>query len=210
VDLRAVDELRALAERDRELEKSASSLRSLDDAVANIRRRAEDIAAFFARHAERDERLRQMEARELAAVERRRVELKQARAELELARSDEERKLTESRLGRARDHIEIAQRALEEARGARRAFEEEAERLMRELPELEGRARAMGATETDLVDWASRKHAELFVALGQLDTQRERVIREANELATALLGEPTFGSTAAQALARVESYGAIG
>ena len=34
--------------------------------------------------------------------------------------------------------------------------------------------------------------------------QRERVIREANELATMLLGEPAYGATVAQALARVE------
>ena len=64
----------------------------------------------------------------------------------------------------------------------------------------------ISATDDDLIEWASSKHAELFVALGQLDTQRERVIREANELATALLGEPTFGSTPAQVLERVERY----
>jgi hypothetical protein len=102
--------------------------------------------------------------------------------------------------------VELAERALEQARAERRAFDVEAERLTRELPELESRARAMGATDDDTVEWASRKHAELFVALGQLDTQRERVIREANELATAVLGEPTFGSTPAQVLERVERY----
>jgi hypothetical protein len=55
-----------------------------------------------------------------------------------------------------------------------------------------------------LVEWASHAHAELFVAAGQIDVQRERVIREANELATMLLGEPAYGATVAQALARVE------
>ena len=54
-----------------------------------------------------------------------------------------------------------------------------------------------------LVEWASHAHAELFVAAGQLDAQRERVIREANELATALLGEPTYGSTLEQLAQRV-------
>ena len=54
-----------------------------------------------------------------------------------------------------------------------------------------------------LVEWASHAHAELFVASGQLDVERERVIREANELATMLLGEQTFGSTVERALARV-------
>jgi hypothetical protein len=55
----------------------------------------------------------------------------------------------------------------------------------------------------DLVEWSSHAHAELFVAAGQLDAQRERVIREANELATMLLGEPTYGSTVGQLAERV-------
>jgi hypothetical protein len=44
------------------------------------------------------------------------------------------------------------------------------------------------------------------VATRQLDAQRERIIREANELGTMLLGEPTYGSTAAQVFARVEAH----
>jgi hypothetical protein len=57
-----------------------------------------------------------------------------------------------------------------------------------------------------LIDWASRAHAELFVAAGQIDVQRERIIREANELASMLLGEPTYLTTVAQALTRVENH----
>ena len=203
MDSRAVDDLRALAARDSELEEGASRLRSLDGMVAEIREQAERIDAFFTAHAEQDERLRQLEAHETAALEGRRAELDEARAELGRARSDEERTLAEKQLARAADHVELAERALEQARGERRAFDETAERLTLELPRLEERARAMGATGTDLVEWSSQKHAELFVALGQVDTQRERVIREANELATSLLGEPTFGATAAQALEHV-------
>ena len=58
---------------------------------------------------------------------------------------------------------------------------------------------------SELVDWAARAQASLFVAVGQIDTQRDRVIREANELATMLLGEPTYGATPEQARARVEA-----
>jgi DNA repair exonuclease SbcCD ATPase subunit len=203
LDSRAVDELRALVARDGELEEGASSLRSLDAAVAEIRERAEAIAAFFTGHAEQDERLRELEAHDVAALEGRRTELDEASSELESARSDEDRMLAEKRHARATDHVELAERALEQARADRRAFDEVAARLTRELPDLEERARAMGATSDDLIEWALGKHAELFVALGQLGTQRERLIREANELATSLLGEPTFGATAAQALERV-------
>jgi hypothetical protein len=38
-----------------------------------------------------------------------------------------------------------------------------------------------------------------------VDMQRERLIREANELASMLTGEATYGSTAAQALHAAES-----
>jgi hypothetical protein len=68
-----------------------------------------------------------------------------------------------------------------------------------EVPAPEGGPRA-------LVEWASRAHAELFVGARQIDAQRERVIREANELASMVLGEPTYGSSVSQALSRVESF----
>ena len=204
MDQRAIEELRALAARDRELEQGTSSLRSLDASVAEIRARAEAIAEFFAAHAAEDERLRRMETYEIEALERRRSEVSDATTEFEAAILEEERALAEKRLARATDHVGLAERALEHARADRREFDEQAARLTRELPELERRARTMFEADGDLVEWASRKHAELFVALGQLNGQRDRVIREASELATALLGEPTFGSTPAQALERVE------
>jgi chromosome segregation ATPase len=205
MDERAIGELRALAARDRELEEGASRLRSLDAAIAEIRDRAEVVAAFFAERAQRDDHLRKYEASEVVALERRRSELDEARTELERARSSEERVRAAKRLARATDHVDLAERGLAEARGERRSFDESAEQLARELLELEERARAMGAPNRDIVEWASSKHAELFVALGQLDTQRERVIREANELATALLGEPTFGSTLPRLLDRLDA-----
>ena len=77
--------------------------------------------------------------------------------------------------------------------------------LPHELERLEARAGRAGAGARGLVEWAAQEHADVFVELGQVSLRRERVIREANELATMLLGEPTFGSTAAQVRARVEA-----
>ena len=199
--------LRELDQRDRQLAAEADRQRLLDAAVAEIRGRAEKIAEFFGAHASENDRLRAIEAREQATLDQRRAELADATAAAEEARSDEDRVLAEKRLARAVDHVALAERALDDARSARRALDEEAQRLTHELPELEERARAMGgAANEDLIQWSSRKHAELFIALGLLDQQRDRVIREANELATAILGEPTFGSTPAQALEQVERY----
>ena len=92
------------------------------------------------------------------------------------------------------------------------AFDElgrDTEALPRELVELKARARAVPDVPPlgdSLVEWASHAHAELFVAAGQVDVRRERVIREANELASMLLGESVYGATVEQALARVEAY----
>jgi len=44
------------------------------------------------------------------------------------------------------------------------------------------------------------------VFTGHIDSSREQIVREANELASMLLGDPTYGSTVAQALARVEGH----
>ncbi|MBA3788673.1 MAG: hypothetical protein H0X21_08270, partial [Actinobacteria bacterium] len=43
-------------------------------------------------------------------------------------------------------------------------------------------------------EWVSRAHAAVFVARSGLETERERVVREANELAASVLGEP-FSAT---------------
>ena len=86
--------------------------------------------------------------------------------------------------------------------------------LQQELPELESRAAkvshaenlpAPGGGPEELVDWASQARAELLVAAGQVSAQRERVVREGNELASMLLAEPTYGLTVAQALRHVEA-----
>jgi hypothetical protein len=51
-----------------------------------------------------------------------------------------------------------------------------------------------GASLDDLVEWGARVHAALFVVRGGLELERERVVREANELGAAVLGEPVAAS----------------
>src|SRR5258707_450769 len=70
--------------------------------------------------------------------------------------------------------------------------------------ELGRRAASNTAGAPGSIDGPTPTHAELLVPPGQLDTSRERLIREAHELASMLLGEPTYGATIGQALARVE------
>jgi hypothetical protein len=208
------DDLRVLAGPAPELGARAGERHDAEAEVAAIRARAEAIAAFFAAYPEQDEHLRSAVAEARAELAVREDECREAQAEVDGARDDDARALAKHALQRAGDHLVVAGAAVERALAAHEALDREASELPRELDQLEERARLVAAAIVDvpspgegptaLADWASRAHAALFVASGSVDTQRERVIREANELATAILGEPTYGSTVAQARARVE------
>ena len=195
---RALADLRSLAARDEALAARAGELRTQDAEAARIRERAEAIESFFAAYpAEDDARRAAMHDAE-SEVAGRRQEL--AEAEAVLAESDDPEHAEKAVL-RARDHVAVAASALLRARSAHEELERTAAELPSALTALEDQAGVHGTRE--LIEWAAARHAELFVALGQIDQQRERVIREANELASMLLGESTHGSTVAQALAKV-------
>jgi chromosome segregation ATPase len=209
VDERAVDELRRLAALDAELWARASALRELDGRVAALRARAEATDAFFAAYPEEEPRLRRELNDAQDELVRREEELAGAERRLAEAHDEEERIHTEHAVARALDHVAVAAGRIERARSSYDELERDAAALPRELTELEARARAVPGVPPlggSLVEWASHAHAELFVAAGQIDVQRERVIREANELASMLLGDPTYGATVAQALSRVERF----
>ena len=209
MDERAVNELRQLAALDAELAESASGLRGLDATVAALRGRAEEIDAFFAVYSEELGRRSAELKGAHDEVSRRREELAAAQRTLAETHDVDARVHAEHAVERAVDHIAVAEERSARAQSAYDALQHEAEELPRERLELETRARAVPDVpplSDSLIDWASRAHAELFVAAGQIDVQRERIIREANELASMLLGEPTYLTTVAQALTRVDNH----
>jgi chromosome segregation ATPase len=55
-----------------------------------------------------------------------------------------------------------------------------------------------------LADWGARAHAAVFVARSGLETERGRVVREANELAASVLGDPTAAMSVAGIRERLE------
>ena len=55
-----------------------------------------------------------------------------------------------------------------------------------------------------VLEWAARAHAAVFVARSGLETERERVVREANELAASVLGEPLYATSVALVRQRLE------
>lgn len=215
MDERAVGELKELERREAELAAAARTLRELDGEIASVRVRAEEIDAFFAGYPETEGRRREAVAAAESELAERERELDEARRSLERTRDAEARATAERVVDRARDHVSVAAERVARAAAVREDLEREAESLPEELPGLTERAEAItgGLDEVEapepapraLIDWAGRAHASLFVTLAQVETQRDRLFREASELATMMLGEPAFGATPGQIRARVEA-----
>ena len=124
---------------------------------------------------------------------------------------------------RAHDHARMAEQRLNAARAEEQRLSDEADRAERDRSDLVERAREIaralrerpGLTDqaglepaddlAELGRWTTEARAALFVARGQLATQREQLIRQANELGAAVLGEPLSASSAAVVARRVES-----
>jgi predicted nucleic acid-binding Zn-ribbon protein len=215
MDERALNEVRRLEELDAELAAGAARLRAFADEVESVRGRAVAIDTFFSTYTAEEERLQRATAEARAELERRRSELQRAEAALAAARSEEERAAASRAHARAREHLALAESRLARSLEDEAELERTAAAYTAEIPALEERARRVSLEVPDLppqptglkelAEWASRARARLFIAIGQLEAQRERVIREAAELGTSLLGEPVYGATPEQVRKRVEA-----
>jgi DNA repair exonuclease SbcCD ATPase subunit len=214
MDSRALDELQSLARRDEELSAAITRVQQQETAVAHIRARSEAIDGFLAAYAEQGSRLQADVADSEHSLAERRREVVELERDLGLARTEEERERLEKAIARGRDRVAAADSRLTRARSAQQKLEEAAAELPKELSRLEREANELRAGDASLPlvetgpgalsEWAFYAHSVLFLAVNQLVTERDQNIREANELASMLLGEETYGSTIAQALRRVE------
>jgi hypothetical protein len=111
-------------------------------------------------------------------------------------------------LVRARDRLSVAERRMAEAESEVRDVEESSCSLEALAEELEADAKFLSHALRDrprvaedagiepapgldgLLEWADAAHAALFVARGQVSAERDAVVRQANELGSAALGEP--------------------
>jgi chromosome segregation ATPase len=194
------DEIRARGERlHRFLDGAPAELAAIDRVEAQAR---DALAAAV-------EALAAAERRIAAVVAGRRVSSDaRLEAEHELERSREiadEAATRLERLGRER----VAQVEAEAAaRAAASALSSEASDVVlriRHVPRVsqsgrEGPARGLAG----LSDWAGRVHAALFVVRGQLEGERDRLVREANELGGSVFGEQLAGATIALVRRRLE------
>ena len=218
----------------RELERRDLAVATLLDDVVGLLRRVDDVGARARRvrgaleaipaeieraeRAERDARAREAEVRQ---------ELTDAEHRLEEAASS--RRAGEDARAAAERAVRRAAVAAEDAAATVAAMRERLEALVRDEAALQaegeglavearhvaadvataprvsesGRA-APGSSPAELEEWGARAHAALFVVRGGLETERERIVLEANTLATAVLGEQVGGSSVALVRKRLE------
>jgi hypothetical protein len=220
-----LDLIRELERADEEVGAVLAELDGLYAATEAVRERALALEAFFARlpaaraaAAEVVEKAGRAAAEAAQAAER-------AGAELHAAEEagDAERLAAARRFDvRARDSLAVASRRHGEAVAERERLDAEAADAEREQAELVTRAAELAAALRErprlapdagaepapsldgIAAWAAGARAALLVARGALASERDAVIRQANELGSLVLGEPLAPAAAAIVARRVE------
>lgn len=209
----------------RELEAQDASLAAAIAVVDGLYREARELRERAAHVQNVLARLPGERAAAAGAVDAAAAELAQrqeeaGQAEQELARLEGSRKeeavLAARRAAvRTRDTAASAERKLVRAREALERLEREVSAAEAEIPALDLRARDLAARlrgvprvavpePAAMVGWASSVETALFVARGGLETERERIVRQANELAAGALGEPLFATSVSLVRERLE------
>jgi hypothetical protein len=199
--LREVDGLKARAARVRH---------GLDEIPGEIRQAEVD---------ERDARVREAAAlEELAAAERAHDEAHRSRKATADARERADRAMLRAEVAaadatmavvRARHRLEDAVREEAVLQSEAEGLEVEARELARtvaEEPRLSESGRsAPGSSLAAIDEWGARAHAALFVVRGGLESERERLVVEANALAAVLLGDHGGGASVSLVRQRIEA-----
>ena len=217
--------IRELEQADEAVAALLAELDELYDACEAVRGRALELEAFFTLlPAERAAAGRAVEEARAAAAERR-VAAERAAEELRAAEAagKGERLAAARRFDvRARDAVCTAERLLREAEQVAERIEARAEAAGEEAKELARRARRLAVALAErpglaaeagalpeeslagIAEWGTRARAALLVARGQLEAERDAVVRQANELGALVLGEPLTATSAAGVVQRVE------
>ncbi len=209
-----------LEQRDATVAERIDELAELSTEVERIRTRAAEIRSLLdALPAERAH-LDEAEAEAADAHEAARAALMEAEAAVQRARGGDAREAARSKAAQAGASV----RAEEERRARllerRSALVQQADQLGAEALELERLARRIaGELEqmarvsptappepglAGVVDWGARAHVAVVVARGGLESERDRIVREANELASSVLGEPLYTASVALVRRRLE------
>jgi DNA repair exonuclease SbcCD ATPase subunit len=209
-----------LEERDAALADRYELLDGLSRRVEEIRTEAESLARVLTRLPVDREQLDAMLADAGRNLETARAALELARAAADQARSEEAAATARRDKARAATDTRTCEERRDRLATRGKELERQAAEAGAEARSLEARARALAARLEaaprvappdppapgldGLVDWGSRAHAAIFVARSGVETERERVAREAHELAAAVLGEPLPATSVAGVRQRLE------
>lgn len=203
---------RELEAEDAALAGAAAEVDRLRAAATALRARAEHAADVLARLPHAREAAAEAVAAAEAELERRLADLRDAEAQLERGGKEEAVLAARRAVVRTRDLAGGAERKLARLRAEASALEEEARALEAELPELDRIAVELAPKVDGLPEpatigvaaWAARAEAGLFVTRSGLEAQRERVIRQANELGASAFDEPLVSASVSLVRERLE------
>ena len=216
--------LRELEDTDETLSAAEADLDDLAAEVERVRLRASGLGEFLARVPVDQERLEAQRAqaeRQAAHALQAREKAEESQGVAELGRSEDAVAETRRAVVRTRDALRMVDRRVAELDEEAAELEGAAADAIHEAAELEARARRLAASFREhprlieqaaspppglagVVEWGSAARAALFVARGGLGSEREAVIRQANELGSVLLGEPLLATRPATVRRRVE------
>ncbi len=125
---------------------------------------------------------------------------------LRAVQASTEERIAEERYARLLGRLGVLEqdgtRLRDEADELRRSAAQLAEALERE-PRIASTHAPAGELSA-LRDWAARTHASVLVTRSGLEAEREKIVREANELASSVLGEALQATSAASVRGRLE------
>jgi chromosome segregation ATPase len=217
--------LRELEAADETLSAAEGELAELGAEVERVRLRAADLEKFLSRLPVEWEQLQTEQAgadQQAARALRAKDEASESLADAERGRSADAVAEARRAVIRTQDALRMADRHVSGLDAESAALEGADADAIREAAELDAQARQLVAefrqhprlTEQaasdplpglpGIVEWGSAARAALFVARGGLSSEREAVIRQANELGSKLLGEPLLAAKPATVLRRVE------
>ncbi|HEX6724410.1 MAG TPA: hypothetical protein VF073_04130 [Gaiella sp.] len=217
-----------LERRDTEIASELAIVRDLEERVGAIRGRVAALREALDRVPLEHEDLDRRRGAAEGAITAAHAEVE--RTGSRVASLESGRRTRDDELDRARKEAATARDTLADALAARTRIEErkaaldDEERALRAEGEAlaqaaevvadgvrdvrrvtESAGRAPGTSLAELEDWGSRVRPALFVARGTLETERERVVVEANVLGSSVLGEQLGASSVALVRRRLEA-----
>ena len=209
-----------LEQRDETAAARLATLAALDRSVDDIRAQAERVSVFNERLPADRSHLEQALVDAETDLSSARDALVGANEAVARARSDDARTTARRHEAHAASDLHTSEERRNRLAGRQESLEREAVEADSESASLFAEALALsGALETaprvarpappgphleEILEWTARAHAALFVARSGLETERERVVREANELAASVLGEPLYATSVAVVRKRIQ------